>query len=88
MEGFQEEKFHAFLKCGELSEKLNRDWYESFSWYMKAIEHYQRAEPYIKITEHYKNINKFEIAYMYISTACNLSYPDHAILFVDKHVYD
>jgi glycosyltransferase involved in cell wall biosynthesis len=88
LDGFQEEKFHALLRCGEISEKLGHDWYDSCSWYMKALEHSQRAEPYVKIADHYKNINKFELSFMYVSQACNLKYPDHCILFVDAYSYN
>jgi glycosyltransferase involved in cell wall biosynthesis len=88
LEGFQEEKFHALLRCGEVSEKLNHDWNDSMAWYMKSLEHSQRAEPYIKIAEHYKHINKFDLSYIFASAACRLSYPEHCILFVDKHAYD
>lgn len=88
VDGFQEEKFHAYLRCGEISEKLGHDWYDSVAWYMKALEHSQRAEPYVKIAEHYKNINKYELSFMFISQACNLKYPDHCILFVDEYCYN
>ena len=54
MEGFQEEKFHALLRCGDISEKLLHDWGDSMDWYMKAFQHSQRAEPIVKIAEHYK----------------------------------
>lgn len=85
--GFEEEKFHSYLRAGEISEKLNHNWYDAMSFYMKAIEHSQRAEPYIKLGEHYHKLKKYDLAYMFIATACNLNYPDHCILFVDKHAY-
>jgi glycosyltransferase involved in cell wall biosynthesis len=88
VEGFQEEKFHAFLKCGDLSEKLKHDWYTSFSFYMKALEHSDRVEPLIKIAEHYKMNNKWKLAYTFVKLACSLNYPTDAILFVDKYSYD
>lgn len=87
LEGFQEEKFHAYLRCGEISEQLNYNWHDAMAWYMKALEHSQRAEPYIKLAEHYQKNKKFDLAYMFISTACKLSYPEHCILFVDKYSY-
>lgn len=88
VEGFQEEKFHAFLKCGVLSEKLEHDWYTSFSFYMKAVEHSDRAEPLLKIADHYKMKKKWKLAYTFVKLACSLDYPKQAILFVDKHAYD
>lgn len=88
LDGFQEEKFHAYLKCGEISEKLNHNWYDSLSYYMKAVEHSERAEPLIRIAEYYNKTKKWILAYTFADLACSLKYPDHCILFVDKHAYD
>jgi len=89
LEGFQEEKFHAFHRCGELSERLNHDWYDSFAWYMKAFEHSQRVEPLVKISEHYMKEKKWLLAYTFIDLACKLEeYPHNLILFVDKRAYE
>lgn len=88
LDGFQEEKFHAILRSGNLSVKLGHDWHTSMSYYMKAFEHSQRVEPLIKIAEYYKNKKLWLISFMFIQTACSLLYPEHCILFVDKHVYD
>jgi glycosyltransferase involved in cell wall biosynthesis len=88
LEGFQEEKFHAYLRCGEYSEKLNHSWYDSHAFYMKALEHSMRAEPLIKIAQHYIKINKWLLAFTFSDLACSLKYPTHAILFVDKYSYD
>jgi glycosyltransferase involved in cell wall biosynthesis len=106
VEGFQEEKFHAIYRSGELSEKLNLDWYESMSWYIKAYEHSSRAEPLIMIADHYhhmatmqknlppdnlehhKQMQSWRLAFTFIDMACKLSYPDNAILFVNRRDYD
>ena len=88
LDGFQEEKFHAYLKCGELSEQLKHDWYTSLKFYMQAVEHSNRAEPLIKIAQHYNNEKKWLLAYTFIKLACSIEYPKESILFVDKHSYD
>lgn len=88
LEGFQEEKFHSYLRCGEFSEQLGHDWHYSLGYYMKAVEHSIRAEPLIKISEHYIKVKKWFLGYMFIKFACVLQYPTHSILFVDKHSYD
>lgn len=88
LEGFQEEKFHSFLRSGELSQKLGHDWYDSFVWYMKAFEHSVRAEPLLCIAFHYINVKNWVLAYTYLKLACNLDYPKDAILFVNRHDYD
>ena len=87
LEGFWEERFHAFYRCGELSESFNHPWEESMKWYIKAFEHTARVEPLIKISEHYKDKN-WLLSYTFADLACKLTYPEHCILFVDKHAYD
>lgn len=88
LEGFQEEKFQSFLRCGETSEKLKHDWHDSFIWYMKAFEHSPRAEPLVKIIEYYHCAKNWLLAFTFSNLACKLAYPDHCILFVDKQAYD
>jgi hypothetical protein len=88
LEGFQEEKFHSFLRAGEVSELLNHPWYESMTWYIKAFEHSQRVEPLIKIVKYYQEKQNWLIAYTFSNLACSLIYPEYCILFVDKNTYD
>ena len=87
LEGFSEELFESFLKCGELSQKLKHDWYESFNWYIKAFEIIERVEPLLHISSYYMHKNWF-LSYTFASLACKLSYPHRCRLFVDKHAYD
>jgi glycosyltransferase involved in cell wall biosynthesis len=86
--GFWEEVYHAYAKCGTLSEYLNHDWYESFAWYMKAYEHTPRVEPLIKIAEHYNNNKQFLLAFIFLELACKLKFPEHCNLFIDKLAYE
>lgn len=88
LEGFQEERFHAFLRCGDISINLGNPWHDSLIWFMKAYEHSRRVEPLVKITEYYNTTKQFDIAYVFASLACSLQYPTHSILFVEKHSYD
>jgi hypothetical protein len=88
LEGFQEEKFLSFYKCGNLSHELNRPWSDTMSWYLKAVEHSNRIEPLIKISTYYKNIQNWSLAFTFINLACELQYPKDSILFVDKYMYD
>ena len=87
MLGFWEERFQAYLRCGELSEDISEPWETSFKWYMKAFEHSQRVEPIIKIIEHYKDKN-WLLCYTFADLACKLTYPEHCVLFVDKQAYE
>ena len=85
--GFWEEVFQSMLKCGDLSEKLNHDWYDSLAWYMKAFTHTPRVEPLLKIAEYYAKTKFWIFAFTFCDLACKLNYPDHCILFVDKLSY-
>lgn len=88
LEGFQEEKFHAFLRIGEIMTLLNHPWHDIMGYYMKAFEHSTRVEPLIRISDYYKEQKQWHIAFMFINLACELTYPEHCILFVDKLAYD
>jgi glycosyltransferase involved in cell wall biosynthesis len=88
LEGFQEEKFHAYLRGGDLCAKLGHDWHDVMTMYMKAAEHSNRAEPYVKIAHHYNIMKRWFLAYSFAAMACKLPYPEHCILFVDKRAYD
>jgi glycosyltransferase involved in cell wall biosynthesis len=88
VDGFLEEKFHAFLRAGDLSEKTNKPWEESMGYYMKSFHVLQRVEPLIKLAEYYLKKNQWILAFMFINLACSLPFPDKAILFIDKNAYD
>lgn len=88
LEGFQEEKFHAMLRSGEISQKLGHDWYDCFVWFMKAFEHSQRVEPLLFIAIYYLNLKNYVLSYTFLKLACNMFYPKEAILFVNKNDYD
>jgi glycosyltransferase involved in cell wall biosynthesis len=91
--GFVEEKYHSYFRCGEISKLLNHDWEESMIWYIKAYEYsslifdFPRAEPLFRLAEYYKG-KCWELSFMYLLRCCDLLYPDNAILFVDRRVYD
>ncbi len=94
LEGFLEEKYHSFYRCGEESVKLKHDWEESMTWYIKAFEFSSkifispRAEPLIRIAEYYYENKNWEMCYLFLKRCCELVYPSNAVLFVDKHSYD
>lgn len=88
LEGFQEEKFHALLRSGELSQKLVHDWHDSMIFYIKAFEHSHRAEPLLFIAIHYIQIKMWVMAFTFLKLACSIDYPKEAILFVNRHDYD
>ena len=86
--GFYEERFEASLKCGDLGEKIDLDWYESFAWYMKAFELIPRAEPMLKIGEYYQRQKNWMLSFTFLDLACKLQYPTQCILFIDRMAYE
>ena len=93
LDGFLEEKYHSYFRCGELSRTLSHSWEIALSWYLKAYEYsstifdHPRAEPLFRIAEYYRDKN-WEMAFMYLRRCCDLKFPDNAILFIDRRVYD
>lgn len=93
LEGFTEERFHAYLRCGDLSEVLKHSWEETIIWYIKAYEYsaktfkVPRAEPLYKIAKYYQD-KCWELSFLYLKRCCELPYPLDAILFVDRRLYD
>lgn len=94
MGSFNEEVYHAFYRCGNLSISLGHDWEESIMWYTKAFEYsaktFQnpRVEPMVRIADYYNSIGNLKAAYSYLRMIINIPYPDDLVLFVDRRDYD
>ncbi len=87
----------AYYNLGEITEHLNAiagksgelDWYEPFDYYLKAYSlRPHRAEPLIKIANHYRNTNEMALCYLFARKACKVSYPSDDTLFVEKGMYE
>lgn len=87
-EGFQEERFHSFMRCANCSEKMGHDWNDYNQWYLQAYEHSSRCEPLLKLAEHYIKKEKWHVAFMFLREATTLNFPHDAILFVDNKAYE
>lgn len=93
MQGFAEEQFIAAFRLGRIAEYFSKH-DKSFSW-EQAQQHYhhafalrpQRIEPLIYIANHYWPEN-IPLCYLYANYACNTTYPDNDLLFVEKFLYD
>ncbi len=88
LDGFEEERFQAFLRCGDNAQKLGHEPHECIKWYLKAYNHTRRAEPLVKIGNIYASNGNHSAASMFYKEACMLQFPTDAILFVDRHTYD
>jgi len=54
LEGFLEEKFHSYMRCGKSCVVLEHNWEQVLGWFMKAYEDSLRAEPLVKIADYYR----------------------------------
>ena len=86
-DGFNEEKFHALLNCGNIGKKLNLKWDDIFIYYMTAFKLIKRVEPLIQITKYYIELKEWLLASTFISLACKLQYPSHCILYINEYDY-
>ena len=99
--GFYEERFISMLKCGHFINKfttsLNRvhldenlkmlGLYDEISWYLKAYELVNHAEPLIKLAQIYRNKKQFLLAYYFSKMACKLNTPANLVLYINQKVY-
>jgi hypothetical protein len=88
VDDFLEEKFHAFLRSGDIKFKLNHPWNEILPLYIRAFEIFPRAEPLVKIADYYRLQKNNLLSYMFANLAIQLPFPNQCILFIDKWVYD
>lgn len=47
-----------------------------------------RAEPIVRIAQHYWNAGEFAPAFLFACAACEIPYPSGDILFIERNVYD
>ena len=93
-EGFNEEVYHSYYRCGELSKVLNHNIEDTIMWYLKSFYYSvitfnnPRVESLIKLAEHYISENNWMMAYLYLEISENIPYPEELILFVDRRMYD
>ena len=89
MGGYEEEIYHSYQRLGEIASNLKMDASVSISWWMKALEHTKRAEPAVKIANHYLYNNvKHYLAAAYTTMAIQMDYPIYCNLFVNRLDYD
>jgi len=92
--GFNEEVFHSYYRCGELSRVLGHNTEETLLWYLKSFYYSTetfanpRVEALVKLSEYYINVENWRMAYYYLDIAEIIPYPEELILFVDRRMYD
>lgn len=93
VKAWNEEDYMACFRLGEVIEELAKSdpslEPEAIHYYLEAYNtRPTRAEPLIKIAQHYLKQEKFPLAYFYAKNASEIEYPKDDILFVDKFFYD
>lgn len=69
--------------------KAKKLWLEALGYYLKAYSMLpRRAEPIIKIADHYLNENEFSLSYLFARRAEEIAYPKNDVLFIDKDLYN
>ena len=92
--GWDEEDFQTFYRLGRVAEQIKVangqcDWPLALSHYLKAFSmRPTRVEPLIKIANYYLQKGEHALAYLFIVRACQLPYPEHDVLFVEKDMYE
>lgn len=92
--GWDEENFMTQLRLGNLAVQLHDPnqpeiSHQALLHYLKAFEmRPHRAEPLIKLAQHYRSKGLLHLAYLFASRTAHMIYPQQDILFVDKYVYD
>lgn len=88
VEGFWEERFHSYLRSGEIALGRRQDTDSAIINLFKAAMIDCRAEPLIALAKIYRSKQDFLTAYMFASIACKLNFPHGNILFVSERDYN
>lgn len=94
LQGWGEEDFMARYRLAIITERMRSEdgsarWPEALDHYLKAhTMRPTRAEPLIKVAQHYLAEGNHACAYIFARRACEIVYPEHDTLFVEKEAYD
>ena len=87
MSGWDEENFVACYRLAQVYDRLDH-WDLALCYYIKAYGLRPcRAEPLIKLAEHYWKIQNHALCFLFAKRACELPYPDHELFHIDKNLY-
>jgi glycosyltransferase involved in cell wall biosynthesis len=86
--GFEEERFHSYLRLGDVALRLGLGHDVALDWWHRALRHSLRVEPLVRIASYHTFTNtNHALANMYTTLACELEYPVHCTLFVNRAEY-
>lgn len=88
MPGWEEENFMAHYRLAQVYEHM-KQWNNALECYLQAYEvRPTRAEPLVKLAEHYWNTQEFALCYLFAKQSMEIPYPKNDILFIEKTCYD
>lgn len=88
MGGWDEEAWSARYQIARLLHLLGREWPLVQNHYLAAFQaRPQRLEPLLHLARYYRELNQFELGYLFSRPIANASYPED-ILFVERDVYE
>lgn len=91
---YAEETFIAMYYLAMATEdRAKRDpsasWSEAQSYYLEAFKmRPKRAEPLVKLADHYNKLNSHSLAYLFAKRASEIAYPKGECLPVENDLYD
>ena len=95
LHGWDEENFVAQYRFARVAEELAKRNIGEFEWEHARIQYEKaslmrptRAEPLIKIAQHYLSEDNHELGFLYAQRAAQIPYPHQDILFVEKELYE
>jgi len=86
LDGFFEERYHAAYHVAQLMREKGEPFEKYSGFYMKSLEVMHRAEPLVRLGEHYISARSWIAAYYVLQESCKLDVPECG-LFVDIELY-
>jgi len=83
-----EEMYYSLYMLGRCYQELNNG-AAALAYYLEAYEYYpKRSESIYEITQVYRRLKKYKLAYRFAQWGLSIPYPQEDILFVDRAVYN
>lgn len=86
--GDKVEVWGSMYKLGEIYNSMGL-WNQALEWYQKAFQEFpERAEPLLKLAQHYRVRSQHNLAYLYANQGASIPRPPENSLFYSPDVYD
>ncbi len=83
-----EEMYYSLYMLGRCYQEI-KNWAAALAYYLEAYEYYpKRAESIYEVTQCYRTLKKYKLAYKFAQWGLEIPYPKDDILFVSRDVYD